>query len=334
MNSLSIFIKIWIMSRKTIIIRKFNLFLEVIMTDFNKKTVLITGAAHGIGKLMAEKIAGLGGALVLCDVNREGLEKTADEIRKKGTTVYAHAFDISDREKVYEVSRIILKETGKIDILINNAGIVFTGEILTLPDDKHLRQVEINLLGTLWMIKAFVPDMVKRNDGHLVTIASAAGLLAMPGMGIYSATKFALMGLNEALRNELKNNNSKVKTTVVCPYIINTGMFEGMKTPFWQPALKPEAMADAVINGILKERKLVAKPLTVFATPIIKALFPPAVMDFLTGITGLSKAIYSCKGFTEIDLSEALKGPQHVDMKPEKSMSRGAEAGQKDMRTS
>jgi len=300
--------------------------MEVIMTDFNKKTVLITGAAHGIGKLMAEKIAALGGSLVLCDVNREGLEKTAEEIRKKGATVYAHAFDISDREKVYAASEIIHKETGGIDILINNAGIVFTGEILTLPDDKHLRQVEINLLGTLWMIKAFVPDMVKRNDGHLVTIASAAGLLAMPGMGIYSATKHALMGLNEALRNELRNNNSKVKTTVVCPYIINTGMFEGMKTPFWQPALKPEAMADAVIKGILKDRMIVAKPLTVFALPVIKALFPPSVMDFITGITGLSKSIYSCKGFVEIDLSEALKGPQQADRMSEKSISRGAEA--------
>jgi all-trans-retinol dehydrogenase (NAD+) len=274
------------------------------MTDFNRKTVLITGAAHGIGKLMAEKIAGKGGLLVLCDVNSEGLEKTAEELRKKGTTVYAHAFDISERQKVYDAAKVILKETGKIDILINNAGIVFTGEILSLPDDKHLRQVEINLLGNLWMIKAFLPDMVKRNDGHLVTIASAAGLLAMPGMGIYSATKFALIGLNDALRNELRNNNSKVRTTVVCPYIINTGMFEGMKTPFWQPALKPEAMANAVIKGILKNRKIVAKPLTVFVPPLVKALLPPGLVDSILSLSGLSKSIYSCKGFLkQVDIS-------------------------------
>jgi all-trans-retinol dehydrogenase (NAD+) len=269
------------------------------MTDFNRKTVLITGAAHGIGKIMAEKIAARGASLVICDVNATGLEETAKELRGKGTKVFAHAFDISDRQKVYEAAKAIMAETGKIDILINNAGIVFTGEILTLSDDKHLKQVEVNLLGTLWMIKAFVPDMVKRNDGHLVTIASAAGLLAMPGMGIYSATKFALMGLNEALRNELSNNSSKVKTTVVCPYIIMTGMFEGMKTPFWQPGLKPEAMAEAVVQGILKDRKMVVKPFTAYLPPVIKALFPPAVMDLTSRLMGFNKSIYSCKGFTK-----------------------------------
>lgn len=269
------------------------------MTDFNRKTVLITGSAHGIGKLMAEKIAARGATLVICDVNKEGLEKTANELRARGTTVFAHALDISDREKVYAAAANILKEAGKIDILINNAGVVFTGEILNLPDEKHIKQVEINLLGTLWILKAFVPDMVKRNEGHVVNVASSAGLLAIPGMGIYSATKHALMGLNEALRNELKNNNSKVRTTVVCPYLINTGMFEGMKTPFWQPPLKPEDMADAVISGILKNRKIVAKPWTVFSLPIIKALFPPSVMDTFASLSGFSKAIYSCKGFTK-----------------------------------
>jgi all-trans-retinol dehydrogenase (NAD+) len=267
------------------------------MTDFNHKTVLITGAAHGIGKLMAEKIAGMGASLVLCDVNRTGLEKTAEELRKKGTTVFAHAFDISNREQVYDAAKVILKETGKVDILINNAGVVFTGEILNLPDEMHIKQVEINLLGTLWMIKAFLPDMVIRNEGHLVNIASSAGLLAIPGMGMYSATKHAIMGLNEALRNELRNNNSKVRTTVVCPYLIKTGMFEGMATPFWQPGLKPEAMANAVIKGILKNRKIVAKPWTVFSLPVIKALFPPAVMDTIASLSGFSKAVYSCNEF-------------------------------------
>jgi all-trans-retinol dehydrogenase (NAD+) len=267
------------------------------MTEFNNKTVLITGAAHGIGKLMAEKIAALGAKLVICDVNAKGLEKTADEIRQKGTTVFTHAFDISDRQAVYTSAEEIISEAGKIDILINNAGVVFTGEILNIPDEMHIKQVEINLMGTLWMIKAFAPDMVKRNEGHIVNIASSAGLLAIPGMGMYSATKHALMGLNEALRNELRNNNSKVRISVVCPYLIKTGMFEGMKTPFWQPGLKPEAMADAVINGIQKNRKIIGKPWTVFMPPVVKALFPSVVMDTIASLSGFYKAVYSCKGF-------------------------------------
>lgn len=267
------------------------------MTDFYNRTVLITGAAHGIGRLMSQKAAALGARLVICDVNREGIEEAAGELRRKGTTVCAYAFDISEREKVYETAEIIKKEAGGIDILINNAGIVCTGEILSTPDEKHISQVDINLMGTLWMIKAFMPDMVRRNEGHLVTIASSAGLLAIPGMGMYSATKHALMGLNEALRNELRNNSSKVKTTVVCPYLIKTGMFEGMKTPFWQPGLTPETMAEAVIQGVLKDRKIVGRPFTVFMPPIIKALFPPAVMDTVARLSGFNKAVYSCKGF-------------------------------------
>jgi len=267
------------------------------MTDFKDKTVLITGAAHGIGYLMAQHAASLGAKLVICDVNHDALEKAAKELEKKCSSVIACAFDISDKKAVYDSARDIIRQAGKIDILINNAGIVQTGEILSIPDEMHLKQVEVNLMGTLWMIKAFAPDMVKRNAGHIVNIASSAGLLAIPGMGMYSATKHAIMGLTEALRNELKNNNSKVKLTVDCPYLIKTGMFEGMKTPFWQPGLKPQAMADAVIKGILKDSKIVGKPFTVFMPPIIKALFPPAVMDTIARLSGFSKAVYSCKGF-------------------------------------
>ena len=112
------------------------------MTDFNNKTVLITGAAHGIGKLIAQKSAALGARLVICDVNKEGLNETAEEIRKTGTTVFTSAFDISDRDKVYDAARTIQGQAGNIDILINNAGIVFTGEILSLPDEKHISQVK------------------------------------------------------------------------------------------------------------------------------------------------------------------------------------------------
>jgi len=268
------------------------------MSEFYQKNVLITGAAHGIGKLMAGMVADLGGNLIISDVNAAGLEATAAELRRKGVKVFPYAFDISDREAVYATAERIKQEVGQVDILINNAGIVFTGEILSLPDDKHRKQVEVNLMGTLWMLKAFVPDMVKRNDGHIVNVASSAGMLAIPGMGIYSATKHALMGLNEALRHELYNCGAKnIKVTVVCPYMIKTGMFAGMKTPFYQPPLTPEALAKGVIQGVLKNRYVVGKPFTVFLPPIIKALFPPIVMDTLLRISGLNKSVYYCEGF-------------------------------------
>ncbi len=268
------------------------------MSTINGRNVLITGAAHGIGKLMAGMVASHGGNLILCDVNGPGLEATAKELSRPEVNISTYLLDISDREAVYSVSDRIHKEVGKVDILINNAGVVFTGEILDLPDDKHLKQVEVNLLGTLWMIKAFVPPMVKRNEGHIVTVASSTGTLAMPGMGIYSATKHALMGLNEALRNELYNSGARrVRTTVICPYAIATGMFEGIKTPFFSPPLKPEAMARAIIRSIRRNRSYLAKPFIVYLPPILKALLPPVVTDISLRIMGFNRSIYSCRGF-------------------------------------
>lgn len=270
------------------------------MKDFAGKNVLITGAAHGIGRLMAEMIAGMGGALVLCDLNAAGLEETAAALRRGGTKVWTRVLDISDREAVYEAARSLEKEPGRIDVLINNAGVVYTGEILTLSDDLHRKQVEVNLLGNLWMIKAFAPAMVARNAGHIVNIASSAGLLAMPGMGMYSATKHAIVGLNDALRNELRNCGARdVKVLVVCPYLIKTGMFEGMTTPFYLPGLEPEAMARAVVKGILRGKKIVGKPGMVFLPPVIKALFGLSALDAFLRFTGYDKAVYSCKGFSE-----------------------------------
>ncbi len=267
------------------------------MTQLHKRNVLITGAAQGIGKCMAEMIAARGGQLILCDINQERLEETAQLLRGRGARVWAKPLDISDREAVYRCAREVQDETGGVDVLINNAGIVFTGEILDLPDEKHHSQVEVNLMGTLWMLKAFVPPMVARDQGHIVNVASSAGLLAMPGMGMYSATKFALVGLNEALRVELANRHSHIKTTLICPYIINTGMFEGMRTPPLQPPLTPDDMAQAVIDAILSNRTIVAKPFTAFIPPIIKALLGPRAMDFILRLTGLNTAIYHCKGF-------------------------------------
>lgn len=267
------------------------------MTTVKGRNVLITGAAHGIGKLMAEMIAALGGNLVICDINEEGLAETAEALREKGRSVNVQVFDVSDREAVYKAAERVHRQVGPLHILINNAAIVATGEILDLPDDRHEKHVAVNLLGTLWMIKAFVPDMVKRNEGHLVNIASSAGMMAIPGMGIYSATKFAVLGLNEALRLELGNRKSRVKTTVVCPYLIATGMFAGMKTPFFMPALQPEAMAEAVVKGILKDRKLIVKPWTVHLPSIFKVLYPISLLDFSIRLLGFHKSVYSCKGF-------------------------------------
>jgi len=268
------------------------------VTDINRKTVLITGAGHGIGKIMAERIAALGAAkLIIFDINKDNLDNAAKELREMGPEVYPKVCDISDREAVYRCADEVHKEAGQVDILINNAGVVFTGEILDLPDDRHKKQVDVNLLGTLWMLKAFVPDMVDRNEGHIVNIASSAGMLAVPGMGIYCATKFALMGLTEALRGELLNHDSSVKVTVVCPYAIDTGMFNGFKPLPLMPILKPEVMAQAVVEGILKDRKIVAKPLTVYMLPLVKALVPPSVVDRIVRLLGLNRSAYSCLDF-------------------------------------
>ncbi|KAH9496186.1 hypothetical protein Btru_010427 [Bulinus truncatus] len=197
------------------------------------QVVLITGAGSGLGRLMSLKFASLGCKVVLWDIDENGNKETYNQVKNFGAEVKAYRVDLSKREEIYETSVQVKSDIGDVDILVNNAGIVTGKKFLECPDSLIEKTMAVNCNAHFWTTKSFLPSMVSRNHGHIVTIASSAGLFGISGLSDYCASKFAAVGFDESLRNELsKQKKTGVKTTVVCPFYIRTGMFTGVRSRF------------------------------------------------------------------------------------------------------
>ncbi|XP_033313424.1 estradiol 17-beta-dehydrogenase 11 [Bombus bifarius] len=235
---------------------------------------LITGGAGGIGRLIAIKLANLGTHVVIWDINKTGLKDTVQEIRRSGGKCWGYYCDITSREEVYRMAKIVQIEVGSVTLLINNAGYVYGKTLWELPDDEIIRTYKVNILSHYWITKAFMRDMMKNNHGHIVTVASVAGLLGTYNCTDYSATKFAAIGYHESLFTELKAHEyDGIHTTLVCPYFINTGMFHGVK-PRLMPMLEPEYVAQEVVSGILLNQVIIVLPGSVRYLLPLKCLLP------------------------------------------------------------
>ncbi|KFP71475.1 Epidermal retinol dehydrogenase 2, partial [Acanthisitta chloris] len=188
--------------------------------------VLITGAGSGIGRLLSLKFANLGATVVLWDINQEGLKETVRLARRNGTVrVHSYICDCSKRQDVYRVADQVKKEVGDVSILVNNAGIVTGKRFVDSPDSLAEKSMEVNTVAHFWTYKAFLPAMIATNHGHLVSIASSAGLFGVNRLADYCASKFAAVGFAESIDLEMRClRKFGIKTTIVCPYVINTGM--------------------------------------------------------------------------------------------------------------
>jgi all-trans-retinol dehydrogenase (NAD+) len=255
---------------------------------------------------MAFRFSRLGAKLVLWDINVEAVQTTADDISTEtGNPVYPFALDVTDREKVYDIAQQVKSRVGLVDILINNAGIVSGKSILNpnFSDERAEKTIAVNTTSHIWTIRAFVPDMVRRNRGHVVTIASAAGLTGVCGLLDYCASKFGAVGLNESLRREFrKYGHHGCKTTVVCPYYIRTGMFHGVKTPII-PILEEDYAADSIVNAIRENREFLGMPwITHYVLLPVSAVCPVWLTDVLLDILGGSAGMDTFIGRQEVKM--------------------------------
>lgn len=229
---------------------------------------LVTGGANGIGRLIARKLAKLGAHVVIWDINKSGLAEITEEIRKAGGKCYSYYCDITDKEEVYRTAKAVQIEVGSVNLLVNNAGYVYGKTFMELPDHEIERTFKVNVLSHYWITKSFLKDMMKNNHGHIVTVASVAGLMGIYNCTDYSATKFAAIGCHESLFTELKvHGYDGIHMTLVCPYLINTGMFDGVK-PSFMPMLEPEYVAEEVVAGVLTNDIWIVLP------KIIKYMLP------------------------------------------------------------
>uniref|UniRef100_A0A182TDH4 Short-chain dehydrogenase/reductase 3 n=1 Tax=Anopheles melas TaxID=34690 RepID=A0A182TDH4_9DIPT len=180
------------------------------------------------------------------------LQGTVDALETEGYRCRAYLVDISERERVYEAAKKVKQEVGNVQVLINNAGIVACRTLWDLSDKAIESTYAVNILSHYWTTRAFLPEMMNGNSGHIVTVSSVTGLLGTYGCTDYSATKFACVGFHESLYSELKTHGyDNIHMTLVCPYYINTGMFAGCK-PRLFPMLEPNYVADSMVRSILK----------------------------------------------------------------------------------
>lgn len=268
--------------------------------DIKGQIILITGGGSGIGQLMAIRFARLGATVVIWDVNQQGMDETCRLVRQDGGQARQYVCDVSDRVTVYAVAKKVKEEVGKVDILVNNAGIVNGKKFLDLQDDQIVKVHSVNTMANFWTCKAFLPDMIQADHGHLVFVSSMAGITGSSHLTDYCASKYAVVGFEESLRLELRSTGVKgVRSTCVCPYFTNTGLFHGVSTAIL-PLLEPPYVADCVVNGVLTNQEFVLVPWAMLGLFILKMMIPVSAqyalydavgggtfMDKFTGRTGV-----------------------------------------------
>ncbi len=259
----------------------------------NKK-VLITGGGSGIGRLMAIEFAKKGAEVFIWDLNQAGMADTEQAIAALGGKCKSFRVDVTKRDEVYQTA----KEIGALDILVNNAGIVTGKSVLDCEDEKMALTMQVNTISHFWTIKAFLPGMLERNSGNITTIASLAGVCGVPGLLDYCASKFGAVGLAEALFMELrKRPGCKVTATCICPFYINTGMFDGAKTkvPWLLPILDQKYVAKRIVLAIRRGEESVVMPWFGNLAFLAKVL-PVPVQLWAANLLGLTEGMDDFKG--------------------------------------
>uniref|UniRef100_UPI00358E4D10 epidermal retinol dehydrogenase 2-like n=1 Tax=Myxine glutinosa TaxID=7769 RepID=UPI00358E4D10 len=254
------------------------------------ETVLITGAGSGIGRLLSLEFARLKATLVLWDINEEGNEETAQMSRDQGSPrVHVYKCDCGRKEDVAQVAALVKKEVGDVTMLVNNAGIVIGKNFIDTTESEMQKVMDVNIMAHFWTYKAFLPAMIARNHGHLVSIASAAGFLTVNGFADYCSSKFAAVGFAESVALEMiAMKKDGIKTTIVCPSFINTGMFDGYKPQSRMlPMLDAKHVAKKIINAIRRDQPIIMIPRSVYFLVYMKSWMPKKVSILLAHYTRL-----------------------------------------------
>ena len=269
--------------------------------------VLITGGASGIGKIMGRMALEKGARnLIIWDVNIAAIEAVKEEFKGLGN-VYGYRVDVSNNDTVVKTYKRVAEECGLVDILINCAGIVTSNKTFDqMSADEITRTININTIAPMFVAHAMLPGMLRRNRGHICTITSAGGMLSNPKMSVYAASKWGATGWSDSVRIELQEMKSNVRITTVAPYFINTGMFDGVKSPII-PILKPEYVSRKVLRAIEKNKNFAGIPFGFHFIRFWQAFLPTRVFDFFFGkVFGIYHAMDKFTGRTKQEKGKAI----------------------------
>lgn len=251
--------------------------------ELKGKIVLVTGGASGIGKIMGRKALEKGcEMLIVWDINEESMHKMTEEFAMYRNRMRFFAVDISKVEMIEATASLFMEEFGRVDVLINNAGIVVGKNFVDHSGPEISRTLLINTEAAMQITRVFLPTMISRNSGAICNIASSAGLVSNPKMSVYAASKWAIVGWSDSLWLELKALKKSISVTTVMPFYINTGMFDGVKSLII-PILDPEKASSKIIASIEADKRMLAMPLPYWFIRISQGLLPLKVYDFIMG---------------------------------------------------
>jgi len=259
------------------------------MENLGGKVAAITGAASGIGRMLAVNLAKEGCSVAMADIDEDGLGQTAAMIDGSGIKVTTHVVDVADRDQVYKWADDVVSKHGRVDMIINNAGVGVAETIEDITYDDLEWIMNINLWGVIYGTKAFLPYLKQRSDAHIVNLSSLFGIFTVPNAGAYCTTKYAVRGFTETLAQELKHTS--VRVSCVHPGGIKTNILKN--TRFYKVAdssmdheraiknfdrsiawTSPEKAASIIISGIKKNKSRIMVGPDAYIYDFLKRLFP------------------------------------------------------------
>jgi len=276
------------------------------MSEVKGRVAVVTGAGSGIGRALACELARRGASVAISDVDVTGLAETAKQLRVIGAAVHEAKLDVTDRSALLRYADEVVAEFGVVNIVVNNAGIAFTGDVEDMSFEQIERVMDVDFWGVVNGTKAFLPHLIASGDGHVVNISSLFGLLAVPGQSAYNAAKFAVRGFTEALRQEMLVNGHPVNVTCVHPGGIKTAIARNAGAVDGHDAAElaaefdaklartsPEAAAKSILRAVSGNRPRAVVGLDAKALDVMVRVLGPAyqrLVSFATKRTMPAKA--------------------------------------------
>ncbi|MDX6655473.1 MAG: hypothetical protein QOH62_266 [Solirubrobacteraceae bacterium] len=246
--------------------------------------IAVTGGGNGIGRAIAEHFGRAGARLAIGDLDTASAQATAASI---GTEAIAATLDVTDRDAFAAFLDAAERAHGPLDVLVNNAGIDWVGPFHDEPDEVSRREVEVNLLGTVYGTRLALQRMLPRGRGHVVNVASGVGRAPLPGSAVYAATKHGIVGLTESLRMEYRRTG--LRFSVIQPAQVETDMLDGQGRPRFLPRVTPDDVATAVVRAVGHNRFEVWVPTSQGVTAKLGAVLPRPAREAVMRALGLGK---------------------------------------------